>query len=91
MTGGLLTSSRAIAKRFRCPPERHSVRVPEHSRRPSAVKISFTCKLKQAPKYVMMEHYIDERTDGANCTYSQYALDGIKEHSPVFSSRPSSH
>lgn len=44
MTGGLLTSSKAIAKRFLWPPERLDVRVLAHSNKPSAVKISLTYK-----------------------------------------------
>lgn len=42
MTGGLLTSSRAMARRFLCPPESRAVLVWEHDIRPSAVRISVT-------------------------------------------------
>lgn len=48
MTGGLLTSSRAMARRLRCPPDRQLVRVYEHSSSPSAVRISFTWETAQA-------------------------------------------
>lgn len=51
MTGGLLTSSKAIAKRFLWPPERLDVRVLAHSNKPSAVKISLTCKDRGIIKY----------------------------------------
>lgn len=43
MTGGLLTSSRAMARRFRWPPDRLPVRVLAQGSKPSAVKISLTC------------------------------------------------
>ena len=42
MTGGLLTSSRAMARRFLCPPESRAVLVWEQDSRPSAVRISVT-------------------------------------------------
>lgn len=42
MTGGLLTSSRAMARRFLCPPESRAVLVWEQDIRPSAVRISVT-------------------------------------------------
>lgn len=42
MTGGLLTSSSAMARRFRWPPDRLPVRVLAQDSRPSAVRISFT-------------------------------------------------
>lgn len=42
MTGGLLTSSRAMARRFLCPPESRAVLVCEQDIRPSAVRISVT-------------------------------------------------
>ena len=42
MTGGLLTSSRAMARRFFCPPESRAVLVWEQDSRPSAVRISVT-------------------------------------------------
>lgn len=43
MTGGLLTSSSAMARRFRWPPDRLPVRVLAQGSKPSAVKISLTC------------------------------------------------
>lgn len=42
MTGGLFTSSSAMASRFRWPPERLPVRVLAQDRRPRAVRISLT-------------------------------------------------
>lgn len=42
MTGGLLTSSSAMARRLRWPPERLPVRVLAHDSRPRAVRISLT-------------------------------------------------
>lgn len=42
MTGGLLTSSRAMASRFLCPPESRAVLVWEQDIRPRAVRISVT-------------------------------------------------
>lgn len=49
MTGGLLTSSRAIASRLHWPPDSELVRVWAHSRSPNAVRISctWTEKVKQ--------------------------------------------
>ena len=41
MTGGLLTSSRAMARRLRWPPERSPERVERHSDRLKLSKISF--------------------------------------------------
>ena len=43
ITGGLLTSSRAMASLLHCPPDREMVRVCAHSCSPRAVRISFTC------------------------------------------------
>ena len=40
MTGGLLTSSNAMARRFLCPPLRAEVRVWRHSERPRLDRIS---------------------------------------------------
>lgn len=42
MTGGLLTSSSAMARRFRWPPERLPVRVLAQGSKPRAVRISLT-------------------------------------------------
>lgn len=42
MTGGLLTSSRAMARRLHWPPDSELVRVWAQSRSPKAVRISFT-------------------------------------------------
>jgi hypothetical protein len=49
MTGGLLTSSKAIERRFRCPPERFVVRVSPHSAIPSVSIISSTWNYMQIP------------------------------------------
>jgi len=40
ITGGLLTSSKAIDKRFLCPPDRHSVLVLRHDISPRVQSIS---------------------------------------------------
>lgn len=43
MTGGLFTSSSAMARRFRWPPDRLPVRVLAQDSKPRAVRISLTC------------------------------------------------
>jgi len=52
MTGGLLTSSKAIERRFRCPPERFEVRVSQHSTIPSVSMISSTWNNMQIPTFM---------------------------------------
>ncbi len=61
MTGGLLTSSRAIASLLRWPPERELVRVWAHSRRPRAVRISSTLDTNRDECGFMMTHITDNR------------------------------
>lgn len=51
MTGGLLTSSNAIERRFRCPPERFAVRVSLHSAIPSVSMISSTWNNMKIPVF----------------------------------------
>lgn len=48
MTGGLFTSSSAMARRFRWPPERLPVRVLAQDSRPRAVRISLTWGQRQS-------------------------------------------
>lgn len=48
MTGGLLTNSSAMARRFRWPPDRLPVRVLAQGSKPSAVRISLTCGQQKA-------------------------------------------
>lgn len=48
MTGGLFTSSSAMASRFRWPPERLPVRVLAQDSRPRAVRISLTWGIAEA-------------------------------------------
>lgn len=52
MTGGLLTSSRAMASRLHWPPDRQLVRVWAHSWRPKAVRISSTWDMDQNREFL---------------------------------------
>lgn len=61
MTGGLLTSSRAMASLLRWPPERELVRVWAHSWRPKAVRISSTLDTNRDECGFMMTHITDSR------------------------------
>jgi hypothetical protein len=48
ITGGLFTSSRAIDRRFLCPPDRHSVRVLRHDISPRVLRTSSIWIIEQA-------------------------------------------
>jgi len=62
MTGGLLTSSRAIDKRLRCPPDRLAVLVFFDSSRLRLLNISSTCASNhnhlQPDSYVLKRFYV---------------------------------
>lgn len=55
MTGGLLTSSRAMASLLHWPPDRQLVRVWAHSWRPKAVRISSTWDMDQHMEFLCFQ------------------------------------